>query len=235
MSESKAKNNGKNKIKKVVLLAFVLLSAIYVLIMSTSVYEADFCYDDEGYHDGISYKDNIYVEWSDVSYDYEATGVIDKPDMSPYDFVGSSSRDKIYISDGFIENLLPAHYFSFCEEGDDFIYYRPDDSSLNILYVKKGFVFPDVYSNEIEAVWMSLDKNDTSNITDEAKVKEVVECIKNQELELNKEIYDYILANSWDNCHFNLKYKGYPVTEEFYITKTEDNRYVIRQENSSGN
>ena len=45
--------------------------------------------------------------------------------------------------------------------------------------------------------------------------------------ELSK--YDFIVANSWDNHCIHLKYEGYPLIEEFFVTETEDGRYIVDQ------
>ncbi len=207
----------------------LLTTAIY--LMSTSIYEATFAHDDEGFHDGILYGNDSYVEWGYVADIYLESGVIEKTDMYPYYLVSGVLREKIYISDNSIHDFLPPYsYFSFCGESDDFIFQQPDDTSLNILFIKKDFQFPDIYNNEIEEVWMSLGPYDSDNITDKTKVNKIVDCVKNApNQELNKEIYDYISEKSWDNCHFYLKYKGYPLVEEFCIAVIEDGRYIVQQ------
>ena len=208
----------------------LLTTAIY--LMSTSIYEATYSYDDEGSRDGILYGNDSYVEWGYVADIYLESGVIEKTDMYPYYLVSGVLREKIYISDNSIHDFLPPYsYFSFCGESDDFIFEQPDDTSLNILFIKKDFQFPDIYENEIEEVWMSLGPYDSDNITDKTKVNKIVDCVKNApNQELNKEIYDYISEKSWDNCHFYLKYKGYPLVEEFCVSTTEDGRYITVQQ-----
>lgn len=207
----------------------LLTTAIY--LMSTSIYEATYLYDDEGFHDGILYGNDSYVEWGYVADIYLESGVIEKTNMHPYNLVEGVLREKIYISDNSIHDFLPPYsYFSFCGESDDFIFEQPDDTSLNILFIKKDFQFPDIYNNEIEEVWLYLDPYCDVNIKDKAKVKKIVDCAKNETTqELDKEIYDYIFKNSWDNCHIFLKYKGYPLVEEFRIAITEDGRYIVQQ------
>lgn len=208
----------------------LLTAAIY--LMSTSIYKAAYLYDDEGFHSGILYGNDSYVYWLDTDDTYLATGAIEKTDMYPYCLVEGVLREKVYISDNSVFDFLPPYsYFSFCGESNDFIFEQPDDSSLNLLLVKKGFQFPDIHKNEIEEVWMSLDPNDDDNITDKTKVTMIVECVKKaSEQELTKEMYDYISNNSWDNCHFYLKYKGYPLVEEFCVSVTEDGRYITVQQ-----
>lgn len=207
----------------------LLTTAIY--LMSTSIYEATYLYDDKGFHDGILYENDSYTYWHHIDNTYLESGVIKKPDMHPYMLVEGVLREKIYISDNSIQDLLPPYsYFSFCGESNDFIFEQPDDSSLNLLLVKKDFQFPDIHKNEIEEVWMSLDLYDSDKITDKTKVNKIVDCTKNApNQELTKELYNYITENSWDNCHFYLKYKGYPLVEKFRIAITEDGRYTVQQ------
>lgn len=210
----------------------LLTTAIY--LMSTSIYEATYSYDDEGFHNGILYENASYVWWGDIDDAYLETGVIgnSESEMYPYYLVKGVLREKIYISDNSICDLLPPYsYFSFCGESDDFIFEQPDDTSLNLLFVKKGFQFPNIYNNEIEEIWMSLDPYDIDNITDKTKVNMIVDCVKNApKQELTKDLYNYITEKSWDNCHFYLKYKGYPLTEKFCVTITEDSRYITVQQ-----
>lgn len=208
----------------------LLITAIY--LMSTSIYEATYLYDKEGFYDGILYGNDTYVSWGYIDNIYLDSGVIEKPDMHPYNLVEGVLREKIYISDNSIYDFLPPYsYFSFCGESNDFIFEQPDDSSLNLLFVKKGFEFPDIYNNEIEEVWMSMDPKDSNNITDKTKVNKIVDCVKNApDQELTQELYNYITKNSWDNCRFYLKYKGYPLTEEFCVAVTEDGRYITVQQ-----
>lgn len=209
-----------------------LTTAIY--LMSTSIYEATFLYDEEGFHNGILYKNNTYVDWGDIEDTYRETGIIGNSisGMHPYYLIDSVLREKVYISDNSIHDFFPPYsYFSFCGESDDFIFHQPDDTSLNQLHVKKGFRFPDIYNNEIEEVWMSINPYDSDNITDKIKVNKITDCVKNAPVqELTEELYNYITENSWDNCHFYLKYKGYPLTEQFCVTVTEDGRYITVQQ-----
>lgn len=210
----------------------LLTTAIY--LMSSSIYEATYSYDDDGFYSGVLYGNDSYVYWHDIEDAYLEAGVIGNSmsEMYPYYLVEGVLREKIYISDNLIQDLLPPYsYFSFCGENDDFIFEQPDDSSLNLLLVKKDFQFPNIYNNEIEEVWMSLGPYDSDNITDKTKVIKIVDCVKNApNQELNKEIYDYISEKSWDNCHFYLKYKGYPLVEEFCIAVIEDGRYITVQQ-----
>lgn len=211
-------------------LSISLLTTV-IYLMSTSIYEATYSYNDEGFYSGILYKNDSYVYWDEIDDTYCASGDIERTDMYPYVLVSGILREKIYISDHSIQDLFPPYsYFSFCSESNDFIFEQPDDSSLNLLLVKKDFEFPDIYNNEIEEVWLSLDPYCDDNITDKTNVQKIVDCAKNQtEQKLDKEIYHYILEKSWDNCHIYLKYKGYPLVEEFCVAITEDGRYMVQQ------
>ena len=227
----------RNFAKRLLLVAVIVftlsiaLLATVIYLMGTSIYEATYSYNDEGFFRGILYENDSYVYWDEIDDDYCASGDIESTDMYPYFLVSGVLREKIYISDNSIQDLLPPYsYFSFCSESNDFIFEQPDDSSLNLLLVKKGFEFPDIYNNEIEEVWLSLDPYCDDNITEKTKVMQIVDCVKNQtEQELDQDVYNYILEKSWDNCHVYLKYKGYPLVEEFCITITEDGRYMVQQ------
>lgn len=197
--------------------------------MNNSRYKATYEIDNNDSFRCILYNNVSYVEWAKAADTYSNSGVINNTDMSPYFLITENLRDKIYISESFIQDLLPPYsYFSFCGESNDFIFESPDDTSLNILYVKEGFVFPDIENNEICEIWMSLSSDSNFTIKDEKTVRTIVECAKNKnEKELDKNLYDYIIKKSWDNCHIYLKYNGYPLVEEFFVTKNEDGRYIV--------
>lgn len=229
------------KKSKKLLFALIIVFIVFALtaIWSFVVYsrcEAFYERDNNDY-DKIVYGDESYVKWDLVENDYYNSGVIHDQEMYPYHLISDNLREKIYIYDknSFIFDFLPPYsYFSFCEEGDDFIRESPDDTSLDVLYVKEGFVFPNIYKNEVNEVWMSLNADDSQNIKikDEEKVRQIVDCAKNMgEKELDKDIYDFIVEESWkkDYCYFFLKYTGYPLVEEFYVDITEDGRYVVKQ------
>ena len=58
----------------------------------------------------------------------------------------------------------------------------------------------------------------------------LVYCMKSTaDREIDKEIYDYIVENSWDNSHFYLKYNGYPLVEEFYVSTDRNGKYIVSQ------
>lgn len=199
--------------------------------MNTLRYEASYEYNDDVLGRGILYDNDHYIEWTKIADTYCALGVIHTTDMSPYFLVSEILRGKIYISDNSIQDLLPPYsYFSFCGESNDFIFESPDDTSLNLLYVKEGFVFPNIYKNEVDEVWMSLSPFDNGNITDEITVKTIVDCAKSKtKKELDTKLYDYIFEKSWDNYHVYVKYSGYPLVEEFFVIRTKDGRCVVEQ------
>ena len=210
----------------IIVVSVVVLVSVFVFF-NISKYEAEFVHDDNTEY--ISYDNDLYVEWSHVADSYLSSSVVHNTDMSPYHLVSEISKEKIYVSVSFIQNLLPPYYyFSFYEESDDFIKLSPHDTSLNILYVKEDFVFPDIQKAQVDAVWMSLSPSDNGNLTDKATVKAIVDCIKSEK-PLDENISDYISKKSWDNSHFYIKYRGYPLAEKFFITETEDGKYIVSQ------
>lgn len=217
--------------KKILPIVIVVMLIMSFFIIKYSRYKATYEYDNNDSSRCILYDNDSYVEWTKIADIYCASGVINNTDMSPYFLISENLRDKVYISENFIQDLLPPYsYFSFCGESNDFIFESPDDTSLNLLYVKEGFVFPDISKNKVDEIWMSLSSADNGNITEEAIVKTIVDCAKSKiDKELDEDIYDYISEKSWDNCHIYMKYNGYPLLEEFYITKSEDGRYIIEQ------
>ena len=125
------------------------MSSISLFLLNYSRYKATYESDNSDSYRCISYDNDSYVEWSKLADTYCASGVINNTDMSPYVLITENLRDKVYISENFIQDLIPPYsYFSFCGESDDFIFESPDDTSLNILYVKEGFVFPNISDNE---------------------------------------------------------------------------------------
>ena len=225
--------------KKILGIGSIIILLILVIrsFVVYSRYEAFFEGDNYD-RNKIVYGDESYVKWDLVEDDYYKSGVIHGQDMYPYSLISDNLREKIYVcnkKNSFIANLLPPYsYFSFCEEGDDFIRESPDDTSLDVLYVKEGFVFPNINENEVNEIWTYLDPDagQDTKITDEEKVRQIVDCAKNMgEKELDKDIYDFIVEKSWkkDYCYFFLKYTGYPLVEEFYVDMIEDGRYVVKQ------
>lgn len=217
--------------KKIFCIFTFIVLIISLFLLNYSKYKATYENDNSDSYRCISYDNDSYVEWSKLAETYCIAGVINNTDMSPYFLITENLRDKVYISENFIQDLIPPYsYFSFCGESDDFIFESPDDTSLNILYVKDGFVFPNISDNKVEEIWMSLSSADNGNITDEKIVKKIVDCAKSEtNKELDKDIYDYISEKSWDNRHIYIKYNGYPLVEEFFVIKSEDGRYIIEQ------
>ncbi|MBR3768692.1 MAG: hypothetical protein IKL10_10720 [Clostridia bacterium] len=217
--------------KKIFCIIIVAILMMFFLLMFSSRYTANYVYDNNSSSRSILYGDDSYIEWSIKANTYCDLGVIENEDMYPFFLVYENLREKIYISDNFIQDLIPPYsYFSFCEDSNDFIFESPHDTSLNLLYIKEGFVFPDIENDEINEIWMSLSSDDNDNITDEKIVKKIVDCAKSKSAkELDKDIYDYISEKSWDNHHIYMKYKEYPLVEEFFVIKSEDGRYIIKQ------
>ena len=212
---------------------------IFVIICVVSIYfiiclinkfncKAEYIYSNLGHIDGIRYGDTIYREFD---YIHDWYSLVENEDLS--------SSKKIYIkSNDYTDFILPFDYFVFLNSNLDdfsnFIVEQPFDSSINQVYVKNSFVLPTLNRSEVDEVWMSLSSTDEDNIKDINMVNHIVECAKsNGELSLDKEVYEQIKSTSWDNHCFYLKYKGYPLVEEFHIEETEDGRYIVDQYTAS--
>ena len=112
----------------------------------------------------------------------------------------------------------------------NFLIESPDD--MDRVFVKTGFVFPDTRKSKIDEIWLSLAPDDETHIKDSAVVNKIVECAKSDgKIELDKEIYNYIEKNSYNNNCILLKYEGYPLVEEFYVEKNKDGKCFVKQEN----
>ncbi len=215
-------NNIRRKVLLLIIAFFCFFFILAYIVINKKTYDAEYIYDINENCIGIMYDGESYYKG-----DYE---------MYPYYLVYDEIRqdeEKIYIEDR-KKRLFTNDYFSFyCKSYDDerfFIVEAPYDSSLQILYIKNGFVYPNLINNKIDEVWMSLSSTDDDNIKDKETVSKIVECAKSEGvIELDQEIVDYIKKYSWDNHCFYLKYKGYPLVEEFHIEETEDGRYVVDQ------
>ncbi len=203
---------------------FIILAIVSSYILFITIYHfncnAKYLYENEEYL-GIIYNNRIYIPKNVV-----------EPLYLIYDD-NDQNDSKIYIAQKFLSDLfIPFQYFVFYSEsydfGGDFIVERPDDSSLSVLHIDKDFVYPTIDKNEVDEIWGSLSSSNEDNIKDLSVVNHIVECAKsNGELALDKEVYEQIKENSWDNHYFYLKYKGYPLVEKFYIEETEDGRYIV--------
>lgn len=209
-----------------VALAVILIYLGAVLINKTTC-KAEYTFDINGAVSGIKYGNNTYVKLS--------------PLQDWYRFINddiSESSEKIYITSNNISDfLLPFEFFSFYSaEYDDysnFIIEHTDNKTVTDIYVRDDFVLPSVNQTEINEVWPSLAASDKNKIKDIDTVNKIVKCAKsNGETELDKEIYDFLKETSWDNHCIYLKYKGYPLVEEFFIKETDDGRYIIDQFNA---
>lgn len=207
-----------------VVAAVAVIITSYCLIIH-SMYKAEHV-DDKIVYNGIT-----YLDWADVSEKYRSAGVVNSIQMEPYELVDDELREKIYVTyNDFSDFLPPFNYFSFCGETDDLIIFGPNDTSLQLLYVKEGFAFPDIQNCKVDEIWLSLNSEDKENIKDEKIITQLVDCMKNTaDREIDKEIYDYIVENSWDNSHFYLKYNGYPLVEEFYVSTDRNGKYIVSQ------
>lgn len=206
---------------------FVIIPIVILVITFILVYPKPTAV--RGDFDGVSaivYGDTTYLDWLDIDEYYRDLEVIDKhaESMEPYyclcDDYPETLKDKIYISNGnTFDDLRPPYpYFSTSVENDAFIFECPDDSSFNLMYIKKDFVFPTVNNNEIDGIWMSVNQTDESNINDSKTVEYIVNCIKDQK-NLSEDVCKYIIEKSWDNCSIYLKYKGYPLVEQYLVAK----------------
>lgn len=162
----------------------------------------------------VEYKDEVYV-----IYDFK----------EPYDLVDDGypedNENRVYVKDCIVPFIYFEPYSESFDKNINFIALYNYDEIL----IKENFVFPTIENNEIHEVWMSLDILD-NKIKDANTVNRIVECAKsNGEIGLDKDIYDYLKENSWDNHCIYLKYEGYPLVEEFFITETDDGRYIIDQ------
>lgn len=217
--------------KKALCVIIVLTLAISLYVFLCPEYEAEFKSVGDNSLGSIIYDNCVYVEWNMVADEFCTSGAVKSSDMLPYYLISDDLHGKVYISGGFFYDLLPPYsYFSFCGDSNDFVFQSPDDTSLNILYVKNDFIFPNIVENEIDEIWMSLSIDNADNITDEKTVEKIVGLVKSgDDFGTNEDIYSYISEKSCDGCRIFMKYKGYPLVEEFVITEKDNCRYVITQ------
>lgn len=234
----------KKKIAITVLVFSLLLSFtgyyIYTGIENRDKCEATYIKDDDGDIIGISYNGRNYLEWDYmISYGYFEYEDTLTYEGYPYDLI--VNEDETYSGYIYIEQdkfsdytiTFDNYFFYFSETYDknrDFIVENRSNYSRNEKYVDENFVFPTIENNKVDEVWMSLSSDDEDNIKDKETVNCIVESIRsNGEIELDKEIFDYIKKYSHDHHCFHLKYEGYPIVEEFQIKETEDGRYIVEQ------
>lgn len=213
---------------KVIFTIFIIFSCMvwlyfaFVNIVSKFA-KAEYVYCEPSSSDKIVYQDCVYTE----------LGVMSEP--HPYHLVTSGNCDFtniIFMKDSdSIFYFHPKYFYIYSEydKHENFLAVTlyPRVSSV---FVREGFIYPTIETTQVEAVWLSLDAESDDNIKDKETIDKIVECAKsNGEIELDKDIYDYLKENSWDNHCINLKYEGYPLVEEFFITKTDDGRYIIDQ------
>lgn len=165
----------------------------------------------------VEYEDKVYVEYDD--YEYPAYDLA-------YDDSEKGNTKRTYVKSSLfsIEYIVP--YSANFDKNQNFVWLYSYDRVL----VKEGFVFPTIENNEVEAVWMSASSSDEDHITDKETVNKIVKCIKsNGKMKLDKSIVRYIKKHSWDNHCIHLKYKDYPILEDYHIEETEDGRYILKQ------
>ncbi len=165
----------------------------------------------------VEYEDKVYVEYDD--YEYPAYDLA-------YDDSEEGNAKRTYVKSSLfsIEYIVP--YSVNFDKNQNFVWLY----SYNRILVKEGFVFPTIDKNEVEAVWMSAAYSDKDHITDKETVDKIVKCIKsNGKIELDKSIVRYIKKHSWDSHCIHLKYKDYPIIEDYHIEETEDGGYILKQ------
>lgn len=235
------------KIILVLLLFSFLISIValgfsfYILsFLGESMFSAKFLHDSNN-NSTIVYEGEDYYMWYDISETYIKNKFVFDSTMYPYSFIewDFETCEKIYIQSR-EKKLFPIdityRYFCFCNSKNDidsnFLVAAP--GKLDRIFIKKDFDFPTLNSSEVNEIWMSLSSTDEDNIKDITIVNHIVECAKsNGELALDKDVYEQIKSTSWDNHCFYLKYKGYPLVEEFHIEETEDGRYIVSQYTAS--
>lgn len=187
----------------------VLVGLFYQIFAPAKITHAPLC---------IIYKNEKYIETPVAGWD------VDKPYELVRDRTFNETEKRVYYKGDF---ALFSYFEPYCEVFDKnmhFIYIPNWDMVL----MKVDFVFPTLENNQVEEIWFSLSNNDTMDDPD--WVHQVVEAARsNGAKEIDKEIYDYIVANSWDNHCIHLKYEGYPLVEEFFVNETKDGRYIVDQ------
>ncbi len=199
---------------KIRYIAFTIIG-IYCLVMFgiNAIAPAKLFYDPLR----VEYEDNVYVEFDD--YEYPAYGLA-------YDASEEGAIKRTYVKSSLfsIEYIVP--YSENFDKNKNFIWLYSYDRIL----VKEDFVFPTIEKNEVEAVWMSASSSDEDHITDKETVDKIVKCAKsNGKIELEKSIVGYIKKHSWDNHCIHLKYKDYPILEDYHIEETDDGTYILKQ------
>ena len=236
--------------KKVIIITVILLTFslsftgyyIYTGIQNRNKCEATYIKHENGYLEGISYNGRNYYDFCSMAEEgiygeHVSAEFDDYP--APYKLVMAEDNEtyskKVYIKqDKFSDYTLnfDKYFFYYSETYDknrNFIV-KNNRYDFNEIYVDENFVFPTIENNEVEAVWMSASASDEDHITDKETVDKIVKCIKsNGEIELDKVIVGYIKKRSWDYHCFCVKYKDYPIIEQFHISKTEEGKYIIKQ------
>ncbi len=217
------KLNTKKALKYIVVFICVVVLYWGGVSLSYSVSDAEYLYDSADNFVGIRFNNKVYTDKS----------MPDKYDLIVEDITLFPRR--YYIKYGDLSDYITPFSDFFCLYNREFDKYNnviiesPNDSKARI-YINKEMVLPILNRNKVDMVCMSLDAKDEDNIKDKETVDKIVECAKsNGEIELDKDIYDYIKKYSADHHCLWLKYEGYPIVEEFHIKETEDGRYIIDQ------
>lgn len=205
-------------------LLLLLLSHIVFVNFYRANPTAEYVYDNSESVIAIKFKNQVYESMSD-----------DPP--KPYDFIydefSVEFRSHLVLHNELSDFLFMwdrIHFYSEDYDNDkNFIRCSMWGGTSDDFYVKEGFVYPTIYENQVDEIWMTMRKNNHI-IKNKETVDKIVECAKSKgKIELDEEIVEYIKKYSHDNHCIYLKYKGYPLVEEFHIEETEDGRYIIDQ------
>ena len=184
----------------------------------------EYIYDNTESVIAIKFKNQIYESMSN-----------DPP--KPYDFIYDENsleyRSYLVLYDELTDFLFmwdrASFYSEYYDNDKNFIRCNVWGKTSDDFYVKEGFVYPTIYENQVDEIWMTMYRNNDI-IKDKETVNKIVGCAKsNGKIELSEEIVEYIKKYSHDNHCIYLKYTGYPLVEEFYIEETENGRYIIDQ------
>ena len=207
-----------------IILFILLLSHIVFIILYTTNPIAEYIYDENDDIVSVRLKDEIYIP-SDFElcapYYYIHNG--DWFELKNYFVPRNDISDFLFMWD------IAYFYSEHNDKNKNFMRCNIWGRTSDDFYVKESFVYPTIYKNEVHEVWMSKSSS-YEIIKDKKTVDKIVECAKSDgEIELDKDVYDYIKKYSADHHCLWLKYEGYPIVEEFHIEETEDGRYIIDQ------
>lgn len=189
----------------VTIMIYVLFMVCYNIFAPAKVFYSPF---------SVIYNDNTFIEFESEK---------------PYELVSDDSfqgnKDHVYVKNMIIPLIYFEPYSVELDKKTNFINLYYFDKIL----VDEDFTYPTIDEDEVVEVWMSLSSS-YEIIKDKSTVNKIVECAKsNGEIELEKEIVDYIKKYSFDSHCFYLRYADCPLVEEFHIEETEDGKYIVEQ------